>query len=38
MKNLTVIGRPREFELEEAARSAMHVFWDRGYEAASLPD
>lgn len=25
-------------ELEDAARNAMHVFWDRGYEGASLPD
>lgn len=38
MKNLPAIGRPREFELEEAARDAMNVFWDLGYEAASLPD
>ncbi|MCI1032104.1 TetR/AcrR family transcriptional regulator [Raoultella terrigena] len=38
MKNLSAIGRPREFELEEAARDAMNVFWDLGYEAASLPD
>lgn len=32
------LGRPREFELDDAARDAMHVFWDRGYEGASLPD
>lgn len=38
MKNLSAIGRPREFELEDAARDAMNVFWDLGYEAASLPD
>lgn len=38
MKNLSAVGRPREFELEEAARDAMNVFWDLGYEAASLPD
>ena len=31
-------GRPREFELEEAVRKAMGVFWDRGYHDASLPD
>ncbi|WP_285423733.1 TetR/AcrR family transcriptional regulator [Pseudomonas sp. efr-133-TYG-103a] len=31
-------GRPRQFSLDDAARSAMNVFWDRGYEGASLPD
>jgi TetR/AcrR family transcriptional repressor of nem operon len=32
------VGRPREFALDDAARDAMQVFWDRGYEGASLPD
>jgi len=32
------IGRPREFEIEEAVRKAMGVFWDHGYHDASLPD
>lgn len=31
-------GRPREFELDDAVRKAMGVFWDRGYHEASLPD
>jgi TetR/AcrR family transcriptional regulator, transcriptional repressor for nem operon len=34
----TSIGRPREFEVDEAVRKAMDVFWDRGYHDASLPD
>lgn len=34
----TSLGRPREFELDVAAHDAMNVFWDRGYEGASLPD
>jgi TetR/AcrR family transcriptional repressor of nem operon len=38
MANQAGVGRPREFELDDAARHAMDVFWDRGYEGASLPD
>jgi len=38
MANQTGLGRPREFALDVAARDAMDVFWDRGYEGASLPD
>ena len=32
------MGRPREFEAAEALRQAMHVFWSKGYEGASLAD
>jgi TetR/AcrR family transcriptional repressor of nem operon len=38
MGNHAGLGRPREFALDDAARDAMQVFWDRGYEGASLPD
>ena len=31
-------GRPRQFEIEDAVRDAMHVFWTRGYHATSLTD
>jgi AcrR family transcriptional regulator len=32
------VGRPREFDLEEALASALKVFWRKGYDGASLTD
>jgi TetR/AcrR family transcriptional regulator, transcriptional repressor for nem operon len=32
------MARPQEFETSEALRSAMYVFWSKGYEATSLAD
>jgi TetR/AcrR family transcriptional regulator, transcriptional repressor for nem operon len=32
------MARPQEFHTGQALRSAMHVFWSKGYEAASLAD
>lgn len=31
-------GRPRTFDREEALRRAMEVFWDKGYDGASMAD
>ena len=32
------MARPREFEIEVAIQKAMNVFWQYGYDGASLPD
>jgi AcrR family transcriptional regulator len=33
-----VVGRPREFDVEEALAAALKVFWRKGYDGASLTE
>ncbi len=35
---MTAIGRPTEFDRNEALEKAMDLFWSRGYEATGLRD
>ena len=31
-------GRPRGFDRDEALQRAMKVFWEKGYDNASMPE
>jgi AcrR family transcriptional regulator len=37
-KSSTRVGRPRTFNQERALDRAMHVFWEKGFEGASMHD
>lgn len=32
------VGRPREFDYKHALHQALKIFWQKGYEGASMPD
>jgi TetR/AcrR family transcriptional regulator, transcriptional repressor for nem operon len=32
------MARPKEFDREEVLQKALHTFWEKGYDATTLPD
>ena len=38
MREATTMGRPREFDPDEALAAIMEVFWTKGFEGASMRD
>lgn len=38
MKDTNKVGRPRQFDMDEALLAAVQVFWAKGYDGASIKD
>jgi len=38
LQEVNNMARPKEFDREEVLQKALYTFWEKGYDATTLPD